>query len=392
MDELLAGPAVLYEHPDDGHRTATRAAGAPSLGIAGDPLVPGPVAPASPVPRRPGAPDAGGRLLHDYAPDDPLRALLGPGAAIDRILERVRQVTDSAAPILIQGESGTGKEILARAIHLLGPRRRLPFIVLDCGGLPGRRVGSGLSSSGAPAPGGGGRPLDGRLRLAGGGTLFLEDVTSLPWEAQARLARLLGEGGVPSADGRRTVPIEARIIASCRVPLESRVLGLRFRQDLYERLSTFSVSLPPLRGRVEDVLYLAGRFLVEASREFRRPVVGVAEDAARRLASYRWPGNVRELRSVIRQAVLEGAPTIGMEHLPARISRAGAIPQGASPEATAGELAGAGAAPAAPRGARAGLSKDREYARGVARSRGSGGSAFPCSGSGRRRPPPAPSF
>ena len=247
---------------------------------------------------------------------------------MDRVLERVRQVADSDTIILIQGEPGAGKEVLARAIHRMTARRARPFIALDCGAIPETLIESVLFGSDEGASGGDDPWREEDLRLAVRGTLFLDQVPLLPRAAQAKLLRVLQERQVRPIGGWRTEPLNVRIIASSSVPLSGEVRDGRFRRDLYERLAGFSVTLPPLRDRVEDILYLAGRFLGEAAMEFRRPVRGIADEAVRRLLGYPWPGNVRELRSVIRRAVLLGGQRIGPEHLPPRFSDATPEPPG----------------------------------------------------------------
>jgi two-component system nitrogen regulation response regulator GlnG len=309
VDQFLVGPAALYEGPEALYEGRA-------------------VFPIRHVSECPD-PLAGPVNLHGLeSPSDPLRSLMGPGAKMDRILEHVRQVADSGTIILIQGEAGAGKEILARAIHQMSARRGKPFMVLDCEAIPETLIESVLfgSDEGSDAANHGWGEWD--PQLAAPGTLFLDQVAGLPRAAQVKLLRVLEERQVRPIGGQRTVPLRVRIIASCHVPLWGEVQAGRFRRDLCERLAEFSVTLPPLRDRVEDILYLASRFLAEAAMELRRPVRGIAEEAVRRLLSYPWPGNVRELRNVIRRAVLFGGQRIEPEHLPPRFSGASLSPAG----------------------------------------------------------------
>jgi two-component system nitrogen regulation response regulator GlnG len=256
-----------------------------------------------------------GTLNGPLGPADPLRALIGPGRKIEQVLERVRQVADSCFTILIEGETGTGKELVARAIHLMSPRNKRHFIALDCGAIPETLIESELFGYEKGAFTGADRRKEGHFQLAERGTLFLDEIVNLPSTTQAKFLRTLQERQVQPVGSRQPVPVDVRIIAACNVPLEKEMWAGRFRQDLYYRLNEFSITMPPLRERLEDILYLANRFLVEASMELQRPIRGITEEAAQLLLRYPWPGNVRELRNVIRQAVLLSSDVIGLEHL-----------------------------------------------------------------------------
>ncbi|MBI2462494.1 MAG: sigma-54-dependent Fis family transcriptional regulator, partial [Candidatus Rokubacteria bacterium] len=171
------------------------------------------------------------------------------------------------------------------------------------------------------------RRKEGHFQLADGGSLFLDEIPNIPLTTQAKLLRALQERQVRPLGGKRAVPVNARIIAASNLPLEAEMGAGRFRQDLYYRLSEFTINLPPLRERREDIRYLAGRFLEETSMELRRPVHGISEEAAELLTRHPWPGNARELRNVIRQAVLLSPDIIRPEHC--RVM--GARQSGASP-------------------------------------------------------------
>ncbi len=306
-------------------------------------------------------------------PADPLSALMGPGGRIEKVLERVRQVADSCFTILIEGETGTGKELLARAIHLLSPRRKGPFIALDCGAIPDTLIESELFGYERGAFTGADRRKEGHFQLAEGGSLFLDEIVNLPSTTQAKLLRTLQERQVQPLGGRRPLPVDVRIIAACNVPLEREMRAGRFRQDLFYRLNEFSITLPPLRERVEDVLYLANRFLMEASMELRRPIRGITEEAVQLLLRYAWPGNVRELRNVIRQAVLLSSHLIGPEHLSALSADPSSAPPGEGPGPVPGggrslrEIAAAAAAEAEQQAIRQALQATRGNKSAVAR-------------------------
>jgi transcriptional regulator with PAS, ATPase and Fis domain len=246
---------------------------------------------------------------------DSLKDLMGPSRQIERIFQQVTQVAGSSVTVLIQGETGTGKELVARAIHQLSGRRRGPFIALDCGAIPETLIESELFGHEKGAFTGADQRKIGYFPLAQGGSLFLDEISNLPLLTQAKLLRALQERVVHPLGGPHAVPVDVRIITTANVLLEHEARGGRFRQDLYYRLNEFTITLPALRERAEDILYLANRFLAEACLEFKRPISKISEEAAQLLLQYHWPGNVRQLRSVVRQAVLLSQNGIAAEHL-----------------------------------------------------------------------------
>jgi transcriptional regulator with GAF, ATPase, and Fis domain len=242
---------------------------------------------------------------------------MGSSRQIEQVLKQIERVADSPLTILIQGETGTGKELVARAIHQLSARREGPFIALDCGAIPDPLVESELFGHEKGAFTGADQRREGHFQMAGGGTLFLDELVNLPLSAQSKLLRTLQEKAVQPLGGKRPIPVDVRIVAASNLPLEREIGAGRFRQDLHYRLNEFSLTLPPLRERPEDILCLANRFLVEARMELRRPIRGISEEASELLLRYEWPGNARELRNVIRQAVILGGEVIQPDDLPA---------------------------------------------------------------------------
>ncbi len=233
-----------------------------------------------------------------------LSRILGKGPAIQEVIGQIQKVTDSALTVLIQGETGTGKELAARALHEESSRRSQPFVAIDCGALAENLLESELFGHEKGAFTGADRKKEGQLTLAQGGTLFLDEVGNLPIGLQAKFLRVLQERQVKPVGAEKSIPIDVRFIAATNTPLEVEAKTGKFRQDLYFRLAEFTISLPPLRKRLEDLPMLAGRFLDEASSEFRKPVSGFSGEAAMMLTAYSWPGNIRELRNIVRQAVL----------------------------------------------------------------------------------------
>jgi DNA-binding NtrC family response regulator len=244
-----------------------------------------------------------------------LRALMGPSRAVEDLILAVGRVASSPFTVLVQGETGTGKELVARAIHQRSPRHGHAFIALDCGALPESLIESEMFGYDRGAFTGAERRREGRFELATGGTLFLDEVANLSLTTQAKLLRALQERSVWPLGGKAPVSVDVRVIAASNTPLEAEVQAGRFRRDLYYRLNEFTLTLPPLRSRREDIPFLANRFLGEASMELRRTVVGFSPGAEALLVAHAWPGNVRELRNVVRRAVLLSTDRVEPEHL-----------------------------------------------------------------------------
>src|SRR5467141_2398761 len=245
--------------------------------------------------------------------ESPLRLLMGPNGQMVKIVEQIKQVADSPLTVLVEGETGTGKELVARAIHQLSARREKPFVAVDCGAIPDTLIESELFGYEKGAFTGAHQRKEGQFQLAGGGSLFLDEIVNLPLPTQAKLLRALQERQVQPLGSKQPVRVSVRIIAAANVSLEREVRAGRFRQDVYYRLNEFAITLPPLRER-DDILHLANEFLPEASMELGRPCRKISEAAAQVLLRYRWPGNVRELRNVIRRAILLASEVIEPEH------------------------------------------------------------------------------
>jgi two-component system nitrogen regulation response regulator GlnG len=259
---------------------------------------------------------------------------MGGSPAIAQVIQQVAQVAESNFTVLVQGETGTGKELVARAIHQQSPRRQAPFVAVDCGAIPETLVESELFGHERGAFTGAQARREGHFQLAKGGTLFLDEIGNVPLATQAKLLRALEQREVHPLGGARAVTVDARIIAATNSELEESVKAGRFRADLYYRLSEFTIALPPLRSRREDIMHLSQRFLDEVSMELRRPVRRISDEAMQVLLHHDWPGNVRELRNVVRKAALLATDVVTPEHIPALSasvpvpSRAGAEPVG----------------------------------------------------------------
>jgi DNA-binding NtrC family response regulator len=275
--------------------------------------------------------------LKRQGPGSSLAERMGGSSAIAQVIQQVSQVAESNFTVLVQGETGTGKELVARAIHHQSPRRQAPFVAVDCGAIPETLVESELFGHERGAFTGAQAKREGHFQLAKGGTLFLDEIGNVPLATQAKLLRALEQREIHPLGSARAVAVDARIIAATNTELEEGVKTGRFRADLYYRLSEFTITLPPLRSRREDITHLAQRFLDEVSMELRRPVRRVSDEAMQALLRHDWPGNVRELKNVIRKAALLATDVVTPEHIPA-LNASAPIPSRAAAEPSGEEL------------------------------------------------------
>jgi len=233
-----------------------------------------------------------------------LEARMGPSAQVASLVQQVDTVAESDFTVLVLGETGTGKELVAQAVHQASARRSKALVALDCGAIPEPLLESELFGHERGAFTGAERRKEGRLRLAEGGTCLLDELGNLPATLQAKLLRVLESRQLQPVGAEHARPMDVRFIGATNDDLQARVSRGMFRADLYFRLAQYTITLPPLRRRPDDIPFLAHRFLDEASVELRRPVDTIVPDALELLVRHPWPGNVRELRNVIRQAVL----------------------------------------------------------------------------------------
>jgi len=229
---------------------------------------------------------------------------MGTSAAIRAILSEVELVAPTNFSVLVTGETGAGKELVARAIHAQSLRAGGPLIVLDCGAIPEQLIESELFGHEKGSFTGAHQAKAGAFELAEGGTIFLDEIANLPVAMQAKLLRVLETRRIHRIGGTRERAVDFRVVAATNADLQSTVEQQAFRRDLYHRLAEFSVRLPPLRERKEDLSLLVNRILVEANKELGKDVVGLSNDAWKIIYRYAWPGNVRELRNQLRRAVL----------------------------------------------------------------------------------------
>ncbi len=269
------------------------------------------------------------RLLRDRArPVLTLDAgVEGPGytsAPMREVIALVRQVAPFKVTVLLQGETGTGKEVLSQRLHELSPRAQAPFVVQDCGALPETLLDSELFGHVKGSFTGAVGDHPGLFVLADGGTIFLDEIENTTANLQAKLLRVIETGDVRPVGGTTVRRADVRVIAASNKDLREEVAAGRFRADLYYRLNTFVIDVPPLRARRDDVLPLARSFVDAMNATHGKSARGFTPEAEAALVSWSWPGNVRELRNVVERAVLLSAPVeeLGVEKLPPAMARA----------------------------------------------------------------------
>ena len=230
--------------------------------------------------------------------------IVGSSAALKRVQRQVEVVAPTDANVLILGETGTGKELVARAIHRLSPRAKLPFITLNCAAIPTGLLESELFGYERGAFTGALSQKIGRFELAHRGTLFLDEVGDIPLDLQPKLLRALQEKSFERLGGTRTIPIDVRLVAATNRNLTQMMGDKLFRSDLYYRLKVFPITMPPLRDHPEDIPILARHFTKKYAEKMGRKIDKIPADTMQALVSWSWPGNVRELENFIERAVI----------------------------------------------------------------------------------------
>ena len=256
------------------------------------------------------------RLNAGLSPEAPeFDQIIHRSPVMKRVIARARRVASRSVPVLIEGETGTGKELIARAIHQAGPRRRRPFIAVNCGAIPPDLVESELFGHEKGAFTGADRRRKGYFEAADAGTLFLDEIGELPAAAQVKLLRVLQDGKVVRIGAARPVQVDVRVIAATNRTLTNEVAQNRFREDLFYRLAVAVLKLPPLRERPGDLGLLVDRLLEQVNEEsasepdYKKKQLSPA--ARNILLQHSWPGNVRELLNTLRRAAIwSGAKTL----------------------------------------------------------------------------------
>jgi DNA-binding NtrC family response regulator len=264
---------------------------------------------------------------------DRYASIVGDSSQMREVLDVARRAAPSGATVLLLGESGTGKEVIARAIHRWSRRAEQPFVVVNCVALSEELLESELFGHEKGAFTGAHQQKRGKLEVAHGGTVFLDEIGDIRSALQAKLLRVLQDQTFERVGGTRPIQTDVRFVAATNRDLRAAVRDGLFRLDLYYRLNVVSVTLPPLRERAGDVPALAQHFLERYRRELKRELHGITPETLSALRRYAWPGNVRELENVIeRAAVLADGPEVTAGDLPTEIRDAG-LTAGMTPEA-----------------------------------------------------------
>ena len=247
-------------------------------------------------------------------------AVIGEHPAMQLVLDRVEQIADTDASVLIRGETGTGTEVVARLIHGASTRRAGPFVAVNVAAIPEALAEAELFGHVRGAYTGADKARTGRFVAAHRGTLFLDEVGEMPRAVQVKLLRALQEREVTPVGGSETIPIDVRVVAATHRNLEAMIAEGTFREDLFYRLDVVPIEIPPLRERRLDVPVLAEHFRLDVNAREARQVPGFALDVMQRLCAYDWPGNVRELENLIERLVVVAANRmVVMEDLPAHM-------------------------------------------------------------------------
>jgi len=230
--------------------------------------------------------------------------IVGSSSSLRAVLLEVGKVAVTDATVLITGETGTGKELIARAIHKRSPRSARAFVSVNCGAIPSALIASELFGHERGAFSGALQQRQGRFELADGGTIFLDEVGELPFDAQAALLRVLQEREFERVGGSRPIRVDVRVIAATNRDLQRAVTGNTFRADLFYRLNVFPLGLPPLRERRADIPLLVEYFVDRFTKRTGRKITRICEKSFGILNAYSWPGNIRELQNVIERSVI----------------------------------------------------------------------------------------
>ncbi|GMV66402.1 MAG: sigma-54 dependent transcriptional regulator [Candidatus Omnitrophica bacterium] len=290
------------------------------------------------------------RLRGELERDHAFGMLVGETNSIIALREFIEQVADTDLNILIRGESGTGKDVTSRLIHQLSGRRDKPFVKVNCAALPDNLIESELFGYEKGAFTGAVRAKPGRFQLAHGGTIFLDEITEIPFPLQSKLLQVLEQREFVTVGGTRTIRVDCRCIAATNAHMEQMMSHQRFREDLFFRLNEFSISLPPLRERKEDIPLLIDYFLSVYSERYQRKRLSLPQETIQQMMDYPWPGNIRELESLLKRVIVLDSEeiiyqTIGSRHGPRAPllvemkSQAHFPPQASPPESAPGVLA-----------------------------------------------------
>ncbi len=264
-------------------------------------------------------------LFAETGPDDDSASevIVGSCPAMQEVYKAIGRVADQTFPVLITGESGTGKELVAKAIYQHSPRAKAPFLALNCAAIPEQLLESELFGHEKGAFTGAERRRIGKFEQCHGGTIFLDEIGDMPLATQAKILRLLQEQRFERVGGEETIQTDVRLITATHRDLKAWSAENKFRPDLYYRIGVFSIHLPSLRERMDDLPMLVRFFLRRFNRELGREISEVSAETLTRLQDYPWPGNIRELQSLLKQAMLQCRATVLLPECLPDIARGG---------------------------------------------------------------------
>jgi len=243
-------------------------------------------------------------------------SIIGNTPALNRALEKAKRVATTDISVLVTGESGVGKENIPRIIHALSMRKHHPYIAVNCGAIPEGTIDSELFGHEKGSFTGATQARKGYFEEAHSGTIFLDEVAELPLATQVRLLRVLETGEFMRVGSSKVLKTDVRIVAATNVNMEKAITDGKFREDLYYRLNTVEIQLPPLRNRSEDILLLFRKFASDFAEKYRMPVIRLTPEAEQLAMAHSWPGNIRQLRNVVEQiSVIETDRDIRSEKL-----------------------------------------------------------------------------
>lgn len=242
--------------------------------------------------------------------------IIGQSAQFQNLIDNIKRVKDNKVNVLIEGESGTGKELIARAIHYKSKLANMPFIAVNCGGIPESLMESELFGYSKGAFTGAADSKTGLFQAASGGTIFLDEIGNAPMAVQTRLLRVLQEKEITRIGATSSEKINIRVISATNSNLYQMVLDGTFREDLYYRINVFNIKIAPLRDRKEDILLLAHNFITKYCTEFEKPVATIDPKVHQILLRYPWPGNIRELENIIQRMIIMSDNHLTVESIP----------------------------------------------------------------------------
>lgn len=265
--------------------------------------------------------------------------IIGSSPAMTVVFERMSRIVKTDSAVLVTGESGTGKELVARALHYNSQRRDKPFVAVNCSAIPEALLESELFGHVRGAFTGAVKDKAGKFEAANHGTIFLDEIGTMPLHLQAKLLRVLQEHEVERVGSNKTVKLQVRVVSATNADLEELVKRGEFREDLYYRLNVIPLHLPPLRERLQDIMHLTSFFLEKQCRLMGRQLCSINKQALEALEQYAWPGNVRELENLVeRMVALTDATVITLDDIPAKM-----ISRKTAGDSMSADLSGSGA-------------------------------------------------